>query len=123
MGSAEQQAELWKRQAEGWMKYFEPTFVPMWEHMLKITKVGKGTNFFDAGCGSGGASVLASTLGAKITGFDATQALLDIAQAKVPQGEFRAGDLEELPYDDDSFDVVFAANSVQFTENPGTQRA
>ncbi|MEM7112297.1 MAG: class I SAM-dependent methyltransferase [Chloroflexota bacterium] len=36
------------------------------------------------------------------------------ARQRVPSGDFRQGDIEHLPFADDSFDVVFASNSVQY---------
>ena len=44
--------------------------------------------------------------------------LIAYARQRVPDGDFRVGDMERLPYEDEQFDAVFAANSVQFSENP-----
>lgn len=118
MGSAQDQAEFWKRAARDWAEFFEPHFWPLWEVMLERANVRAGTEFFDAGCGAGGASELAAIHGAKITGLDATEDLLEIARERVPEGNFRTGDLEALPYPDASFDISFAANSIQFTYDP-----
>jgi SAM-dependent methyltransferase len=68
----------------------------------------------DAGCGGGGASELAARRGARVSGIDATPGLIAYARERLPEGDFRVGDIEELPYADDSFDVVFAANSLQY---------
>lgn len=77
-----------------------------------------GVRFFDAGCGAGGASVLAAaTYGCEVTGLDACQALLAIARERLPQSVFVPGDLEQLPFVTGYFDAVLAANSVIFVEN------
>lgn len=118
MGSAQDQAKIWSVGAKEWATKFEPHFEPLWHVMLAKGGVTRGKKFFDAGCGSGGASVLAKRRGADVTGLDATPELIDIAKERLPQSRFDVGDLEALPYDDQSFDVVFAANAVQFTYEP-----
>ncbi|MDQ6833617.1 MAG: class I SAM-dependent methyltransferase, partial [Chloroflexota bacterium] len=40
------------------------------------------------------------------------------ARERVPQGDFRTGDLETLPYADDRFDVVTGGNSFQYAGDP-----
>jgi ubiquinone/menaquinone biosynthesis C-methylase UbiE len=118
MGSAQEQSVLWSADPQGWADRLEPNQAQIWEQMLTMGLVFPGTRFLDAGCGSGGASVLAARRGARITGFDATEALLKIARQRLPQAEFHQGDLEQLPFADHSFDCVFACNSIQFTETP-----
>jgi SAM-dependent methyltransferase len=112
------QGELWNIAAHDWAQLQEPTHRPYWIATLAVMRVGKGTRFLDAGCGAGGASVLAAERGAKVTGIDAAPALLAIAREQVPTGQFRLGDLEKLPFADASFDAILAANSVQFTKDP-----
>jgi SAM-dependent methyltransferase len=118
MGSAEDQAKLWSVGARGWAERFEPNFEPLWHQLMTFALVTKGKRFLDAGCGAGGASVIAAKKGAHVTGLDATPELLAIAAERVPQGRFDQGDLESLPYEDRSFDAIIAANSIQFTYNP-----
>jgi SAM-dependent methyltransferase len=82
--------------------------------MLNETRVGPGTRLLDAGCGGGGASVLAAKRGAQVSGIDATEGMIAFARERLPEGDFRVGDIEHLPYADGVFDVVFAANSLQY---------
>lgn len=118
MGSAKDQAGVWAQGAQAWATRFEPHFEPLWYQMLAMGGVTPGKRFFDAGCGSGGASVIATRRGAVVTGLDATPELVEIAQARMPESEFHVGELEDLPYEDGRFDVIFAANAVQFTYDP-----
>lgn len=118
MGSAQIQSELWGQAPKDWATLQEPLHSPLWRAMLTATGVGTGTKLLDAGCGAGGMSILASQMGAEVSGFDATEALLGVAGEAVPEGEFRSGDLESLPYGDGAFDVVLAANSVQYAADP-----
>jgi len=114
LGTATIQGELWGKAARDWAEIQEPMNKPLWEAMQNAAQVGPGTCFLDVGCGGGGASLLASERGAQVSGLDAAEGLITFARARVPDGDFRVGDMENLPFDNDAFDVVFAANSVQF---------
>ena len=59
---------------------------------------------------------MAADRGARIAGIDATGPLVEIARERVPDGDFRVGDMEDLPWDDESFDVVTGFNS--FSSRP-----
>jgi SAM-dependent methyltransferase len=118
MGSATVQGQLWGRAAHDWAELQEPTALPLWEAMLDAAAVGSGTRVLDAGCGAGGASVLAAGRGAHVNGLDAAEALLAIARVRVPDGDFRVGDLDALPYADGTFDAVIAANVLQYVADP-----
>jgi SAM-dependent methyltransferase len=117
MGSAEIQGDLWGREARHWAELQEPLHRPLWEAMLTAAAVGSGTRLLDAGCGGGGASLLAAQRGASITGLDAAGSLIDVARKRLPDAEFRVGDLQELPFDVNSFDAVVAASSLQYTQD------
>jgi SAM-dependent methyltransferase len=113
MGTAKVQGELWGLAVQDWTEIQEPMNRPLWEAMQNAAEVGPGTRLLDVGCGGGGASVLAVERGAQVSGLDAAEGLIAFAREHV-NGEFRVGDMEKLPFNNDAFDVVFAANSVQF---------
>lgn len=117
MGNSEIQGKLWGQMAHAWATIMEPNNSTLWEAMMDEVSVKRGTRLLDVGCGGGGASVLAAERGAIVSGFDAAEPLLEIARQRVPGGDFRQGDMEQLPFEDGAFDVVFAANSVQFPAN------
>ncbi len=118
MGSAEDQAIIWAIGAKEWVERRERFSEPLWLLMMAMGGVVRGKRFLDAGCGGGGASVIAHRLGAIVSGFDATPEFINICRERLPGVKFDLGDLEDLPYADGSFDVVFAANSLQFTYDP-----
>ena len=118
MGSAQIQGQLWGVQARNWADLMEKMVLPIYHVVLDKTNVGRGTRLLDIGCGTGMAAQLAAKLGAIVTGLDASEAELVIARERVPNGDFRCGEMEELPYADASFDVVTAFNSLQFADNP-----
>ncbi|MEP3332804.1 methyltransferase domain-containing protein [Sedimentitalea sp.] len=113
-GSSEVNGRLWGARARDWAEVQEGQFAAAFHAVLDRAKVGAGTDHLDAGCGAGMAAALSASLGATVSGLDASEALLAIARERTPVGDFRQGDLEELPFDDDSFDVVTGFNSFQF---------
>jgi cyclopropane fatty-acyl-phospholipid synthase-like methyltransferase len=80
--------------------------------ILDAASVGKGTKLLDIGCGSGLASAMGADLGAKVSGLYSSPNLLKIAKKRVPDGDFRLGDMNSsFPWQDD---VVTAFNSLFF---------
>jgi SAM-dependent methyltransferase len=118
MGSAQVQGELWGAAAETWAALQEPSGAPLYEATFDALGVGDGTQLLDVGCGAGLAVQLAAKRGATVSGFDASAGLLAVARDRMPGVNIRQGDLEELPYEDNSFDVVTAFNSVQYAADP-----
>lgn len=117
MGSQSIQGKLWGTRPKGWAEIQEPKHKPLWEAMLNAAQVGTGTIFLDVGCGAEGASIIAQEGGAIIYGIDAAKGLLAFAERNIPCGDFQVDDIENLPYPDSVFDVVFAANSTQYSED------
>ena len=111
------QGELWGKSPNGWAEVQERLHKPLWEAMLNETEVGTETTFLDVGCGSGGSSILAKDRGAQVHGIDVAEGLLSFAIQRVPEGNFQVADIENLPYEDNMFDVIFAANSLQYSED------
>lgn len=114
MGSAEVQGELWGAAAEDWAELGEPAMCPVYEASFDEMAVVNGTRLLDIGCGAGLALQLGHKRGAEVAGIDASEGLLRIARARLPEADLRQGEIEELPYDDDSFDAVTAFNAVQY---------
>ena len=117
MASGERQGQLWSVAPRDWSELQEPFCRPLWQDTLSVLGVKPGIRFLDAGCGGGGACVLAASLGCEVTGFDASHALLAIARERLPQAQFVHGDLEQLPFPTGHFDAALAANSVIFAED------
>jgi SAM-dependent methyltransferase len=114
-----QHGRLWGARARDWAELAERQMRPAYEAVLGRADVGAGTVYLDVGCGAGLAAQLAAERGAQVSGLDASEPSLAIARERVPEGDFRLGDLEELPFEDDHFDLVAGFNSFQFAGNPG----
>lgn len=123
MGSATVQGELWGRHAQTWADGMERRMQPLFEATQQALGPWSGIRYLDAGCGSGLALALAAAQGAVVTGLDASAPLLDVARGRTPGADLRVGDLETLPFDSASFDVVTAFNAVQYTLDPAAATA
>ena len=118
MGTAEIQGQIWGTRARDWADVQESVAIPLYEEVLRKTGIGAGRSVMDIGCGSGIFCEMAAKLSAQVSGIDASEALIAIAQERVPDGDFRVGEMEGLPYEDQSFDVVTGFSSFQFAANP-----
>ncbi len=63
----------------------------------------------DAACGTGRHSVELARRGHRVIGVDASEAMLDLARTKVPDADFRHGDLTSLPVEAASVEAVVCA--------------
>lgn len=108
----ESAGQAWGSRALDWAYLFEPYSRPANQAVFDQCGVTAGTSLLDIGCGSGFAVRLAADRGAVVAGLDASAALLDIARARTPDADLRVGDMDALPWDDASFDVVTSFNSI-----------
>jgi SAM-dependent methyltransferase len=104
----------WSATAELWDRHWARLADPAREVVLNQAAVGPGTRFLDMGCGTGELCAFAADRGATVAGIDAAERMVDHARARLPHGDLRVGTIENLPWADDSFDVVTGFNSFQF---------
>lgn len=74
--------------------------------MLDAVGARAGTSLLDIACGPGRLSADAAERGAKVFGLDISETMLAVAKTNCPQGEFRQGEAEQLPFEDGRFDAV-----------------
>jgi 2-polyprenyl-3-methyl-5-hydroxy-6-metoxy-1,4-benzoquinol methylase len=76
-------------------------------------------SLLDAGCGEGHAlNWLSARLPERVVGFDLNPAAVELCQAQFPEGEFSVQNIYDLPYDDDSFDLVMSMEVLEHLERP-----
>lgn len=109
---------LWGARARDWAELQEPQFTPTYEAVFARTGLGPQSVYCDLGCGSGLAASIAAARGARVAGLDAAGQLLAIARARVPAGDFRQGELEDLPFENGTFDLVTGFNAFQYAGDP-----
>ena len=118
--SGEANGRIWGLRAGDWSRIQEGQCAPAYHAVFDKAVVGSETRVLDAGCGAGMALRLAADLGAAVSGIDASAALLEVARGRLPDATLAHGDLEELPFEDDAFDVVTGFNSFQYAADPVT---
>lgn len=111
-------AHLWGQRARDWAEVQEAMVRPVYRAVLDALQVKPGQSLLDLGCGAGMFAQLGAAAGLSVAGIDAAQPMLDIAQDRVPLGDFRKGDLETLSFADGSFDLVTGFNAFQFAASP-----
>ncbi len=116
-GSAAAQGDLWGARARDFTT-LEPKQIALYESVLERIDVGAGTRVLDVGCGPGLFLRLAAQRGATVAGIDAAAALIEIARERLPDADLTTGDMESIPYDDDSFDVITGFESFQLAADP-----
>ena len=117
MASTDGDDRLWSGGSEVWEEYFEPQRTPLFEAILDICGVVAGMSTLDAGCGSGGVAQRAAQRAARVAGFDISEGMVTLARSKVPEGDFRIGNLVAIPFDDNSFDAVIACDCLPFARD------
>jgi SAM-dependent methyltransferase len=116
-GSAAIQGDLWSARPQDWADVQEIALRPLFTAILQEVMQGPHVDLLDVGCGSGLFAAMAAAA-SRVSGIDAAGALLTIAKRRTPQADFRVGEMESLPFDSRSFDVITGINSFQFAANP-----
>lgn len=91
-------------------------------HLVRHARIRPGQQVLDVACGTGVVAVTAARAGATVTGLDMTPELLARARenAKIAGVSiaWHEGDVEALPFDNDTFDVVVSQFGHIFAPRP-----
>ncbi len=73
----------------------------------------------DIGCGSGNHLLFFNKLGVDINGVDASPYMIDIARRRLGNRcTLKRGMAEDLPFDDNEFDLAVLINTLEFLDDP-----
>jgi SAM-dependent methyltransferase len=98
--------EGWGRKAVDFATLSEPGNCREYVALHHRLGVGAGDRLLDVACGSGLAIELARLRGASCSGLDASARLVAVARDRNPDCDIKVGDMNALPWDPASFDVV-----------------
>lgn len=108
-------------QYEPWYQMPEGQYADTLEKklFLKLVQPKSGQSVLDIGCGTGHNLAFFKELGLKAAGIDASKPMLDIASQKLgTSAELYWGHAEELPFDNNSFDIVTLITVLEFVPDP-----
>ena len=78
-----------------------------------------GERVLDIGCGTGNHLIMFSKMGLDVSGVDASSQMLAKARARLGhKSNFKIGMAEDLPFDDNEFDLAVLINTLEFMDNP-----
>jgi SAM-dependent methyltransferase len=102
--------ELSQSAAQLYEREFVPALFAQWPPQLcDAAEIAGGHRVLDAGCGTGVfAREAANRCGhaSDVTGLDLNESMLAVAKSITPEIEWRVGDVLDLPFPDDAYDVV-----------------
>jgi SAM-dependent methyltransferase len=115
-GSATRWGPLWGARPVDWA-VSEDLQLPTYEAALARTGLEPGQRVLDIGCGAGAFLRLVAERGGVPHGVDASEALIAVSRTRLPDADLRVGEMENLPWDDDTFDLVTGFNSFFFADD------
>ena len=115
--------EGWGRRAVDFATLLEPANCREYAAVHHALGLTKGLRLLDVACGSGLALELAGIQGATTAGIDASTRLVTVARERCPGGDIRVGDMNALPWDDESFDVVTSFRGIWGTTPKAVEEA
>jgi SAM-dependent methyltransferase len=123
MPSTTPDVELKARHRAMWASGDYPSMVetfllPLGPRLVEACQIGPGMRVLDVAAGTGNASLPAAERGATVTASDLTPELLEAgrsrAEAEGLELEWVEADAENLPFEDESFDVVMSSIGAMF---------
>jgi ubiquinone/menaquinone biosynthesis C-methylase UbiE len=88
------------------------------DSFVRLTGLRPGAHVADLGCGSGVFTNILAERGYDAQGIDISPKLIDLARSKYPKLTFLEGDVEKLPYADNSLDGVLLSGLVHHFPDP-----
>lgn len=89
---------------------------------LAFSKIAPGLKVLDIACGAGQTAIPMARNGNQVTGIDIAANLIETAKERAEKEKleihFEEADAEDLPYGDESFDVVFSLIGAMFAPRP-----
>jgi SAM-dependent methyltransferase len=117
--------EDWEREAGNWIRWTRETDDAYQEYSPSFFELvpAPGRATLEIGCGEGRVTRDLVARGHRMTSVDASPTLLAAAEEAYPDAEYVLADGADLPFADDSFDLVVAYNSlIDVQDMPGTVR-
>jgi len=109
-----------QRAATQYEQLMVPAFFEAWaERVVDVAGVKPGDRVLDVACGTGvvARAAIKRVGNGTVVGLDLNPGMLAVAKERAPDVEWQEGPAEDLPYDDNAFDVVICQFSLMFFPN------
>ena len=114
-------SSVWGKAGSSYEEFSEH-FSEAIQHCVQLIDPGPGEKVLDVATGTGWAARLAARRESEVTGVDFSEKLIIAARELAGRDglsiRFDVGDAEDLPYENDSFDVVLSTFGVMFVSRP-----
>ncbi|MBW1780836.1 MAG: methyltransferase domain-containing protein [Deltaproteobacteria bacterium] len=106
--------ESWRRSSQS------RTIERLMEQMvLSLLDPEPGERILDIGCGTGNHLLMFNKLGLNVSGVDASSHMVEEAKSRLGhRSAIKVGMAEDLPFDDNEFDVAVFIHTLEFLDNP-----
>ncbi len=117
----------WNRRAEIYNRsvmreYGDKRTHEAWYRIYHEAVEGKQGKLMDCGCGPGTVTLYVSDMGFDITDYDQSSEMLKVARKNGEElgikADYVQGDAEDMPFDDDTFDVIVSQNMLWTVPHP-----
>jgi ubiquinone/menaquinone biosynthesis C-methylase UbiE len=104
----------WSEQAENWILWARAEDDSYWDYRDSFFELvpSAGERTLEVGCGEGRVTRDLRDRGHRVVAVDAVPALVEAAQEVDSEGEYVVADAADLPFEDESFDLAVAYNSL-----------
>ena len=131
MSSKEQVDELFTKTVEDWARFYSDpkpatmsaqNLVSRRRFALEMleTRVSPGSSVLDIGCGTGHLAGELMQRGYAAWGVDLSDAMVEYARQHYDPDRFRVGDIEHIPFPDNTFDAVVCLGVMEYLEKDVT---
>lgn len=112
----------WDEHADWWINGFTGGVDPEYEEQiipLVLAELAQADRILDVGCGEGQISrrLAGDRAGRSVVGVDPTQRHIDVARARGGGVDYRVGVVDDLPFQDETFDAVVACLVFEHVDN------
>jgi len=104
--------DAWGHASNDWATLYEHYAIDIFLAVFPELSIAQGVDVLDIACGSGLGARLATAMGANISGIDASESLVAIAQSRAPEADIQLGSMFDLPWADESFDAAMSINGI-----------
>lgn len=87
-----------------------------------LMRMCPGAEVLDVGCGTGALAERLAERGYRVIGLDPSEGMLDILRTRAPRVQAMQGSGTEIPFSDESFDLVYSVATLHHIAEPQSVR-